>query len=101
MELKDILHQSLDFISKTTSNFAGIETYLFGSACRTPDKFSDIDIAILYSSDQELRSFLNCLCNFEYYPLFHFTCLTVTENIELQFLQTENALKLPIEENLT
>lgn len=99
MELEEILQQSLDFISKTAMSFQSIDIYLFGSASRNPAKFSDIDIAIIYSSDVELRSFLSRMCNFEYYPLFHFTCLTVTENIELQFLQTENAVKLSVETN--
>jgi len=89
MELKKLIETFKQF----TNNFRNTEVFVFGSILSS-DRFEDIDILLIYHDYEELVRLKKQIQYLFPFELLHFTCLTETEECELNFAKKTNALKM-------
>lgn len=91
MELKSFI-KHFKLITEESVN-DNLVIYLFGSFTSSLI-YTDIDILIIYSNYDELQK-IKCLILEKFKTsLIHFTCLTKTEEEELNFVEKVNAIKI-------
>lgn len=89
MELKRLIETFKLF----KNNFRNTEVLVFGSILSS-DRFEDTDLLLIYQDYEELVLLKNQIQDLLPFELIHFTCLTKTEESELNFIKKTNALTL-------
>ncbi len=89
MELKRLI-ETFKLFKKKHSN---IEVFVFGSILSS-ERFKDLDILLIYQDYEELVKIKKEIQDLLPFELIHFTCLTKKEEIELDFIEKTNALKI-------
>ncbi len=89
MELKRLIKT----FKLSKNNLRNTEVFVFGSILSS-ERFEDIDILLIYQDYDELVRFKKEIQDLLPYELIHFTCLTKTEESELNFIEETNALKM-------
>lgn len=75
-------------------NLKNIDIYLFGSTIKYVNKFSDIDLLIVYENQEDLKHFKKLiLTHSQSYPI-DMIFLTRAEENELNFIQKTQAILL-------
>jgi len=94
MELKRLI----ETFNLFKNNFRNTEIFVFGSILSS-NRFEDIDILLIYQDYEELVRLKKEIQNLLPFELIHFTCLTKTEVLELNFIEKTNALKIKTTHN--
>ena len=76
---------------------SGVRWYLFGSSLREATLPNDVDILIIYESEEEPRLIRLHLADFLMQGPYHLTFLTLAEEAELGFIVTTGAQLVHIE----
>ncbi|WP_157973008.1 nucleotidyltransferase domain-containing protein [Aureibaculum luteum] len=97
MELKEFITEFIDFINNLEIE-SEYEFYLFGSILKNK-RYNDIDILIIYSDFEELKKVKESINTVFYDRLPHLTCLTLNEELELNFIKKTNSRKIKTTHN--
>lgn len=89
MEIKSLIN----IFNPLKNKLKNTEMYLFGSILSSK-RHKDIDILIIYEDYEELMFVKVEIQNLLPYEILHFTCLTKSEELELNFIRKTNALQL-------
>ncbi len=92
MEVESIKARLRRILQRTDFN-TSCQLFLFGSALRKSN-YLDIDILIIYTQYDDLLTVRNILEAAFEQCLIHITCLTVSEELELSFINRTGALKI-------
>jgi predicted nucleotidyltransferase len=91
-----MITQSLISVLNILEGRMPFELYLFGSVLVTTN-FHDIDILVVYELEGHSQIIKDTIENQLPDSLIHFTCLTVDEERELDFVRITKALKVAAE----
>jgi predicted nucleotidyltransferase len=97
LELTEFIKKFISFID-TLELESKYEFYLFGSILKNKH-YNDVDILIIYSDFEELKKVKESINRIFYDKLPHLTCLTLNEELELNFIKKTNSRKIKTTHN--
>lgn len=81
-------------IGRVSRMVRDVEWYIFGSVLREPEKAADIDILIIYRSDESTEMVRNELREAARLFPIHLLFLSEGEEVELQFVDSQRCVRL-------